>query len=264
MHDASKVLLGSTRSSAKDISTHDVDPANFPAGLGVCLNSSGGLSLDISDGRRIGISLGKSLSDTKKTSVVRTGEGVPLRVSLPKANAAVTISSYANLVSGTADTLLVGSTTFTAQAGAATPGEATFQAASSDEATATSLAAQINAHADASALVVASVDGDEVTITAIEPGDAGNEIALEYTDNDTNVGITIVGADDDVLSGGDSAPSWMNKGAKAYIHDTEGKLDDPAGDTALTDATIVSGLLVGVDEAGLNVDCVLVDMPGGL
>lgn len=54
--------------------------------------------------------------------------GVPVLASLKRATAVVTISAYANLVSGTADTLQVDGTTFTAQSGAATPGVATFQA----------------------------------------------------------------------------------------------------------------------------------------
>ena len=43
-----------------------------------------------------------------------------------QADGVVTISSYANLASGTADTLAVAGVTFTAQAGAATLGAATF------------------------------------------------------------------------------------------------------------------------------------------
>lgn len=114
----------------------------------------------------------------------------------------VTITSYANLVSGTDDTIAVAGVTFTAQTGAATLGAATFQAATSNDATATSLAAQINAHADASELVSASADGAVVTITAIEAGWDGNDIAVAYTDNDVNVGITLAGLSGGKLSGG--------------------------------------------------------------
>jgi hypothetical protein len=96
----------------------------------------------------------------------------------------------------------VAGVSFTAQAGAATLGAATFQAATSNEATATSLAAQINAHATTSALVEATVDGAVVTITAIEAGADGNDIAVAYTDNDTNVGATLAGLSGGNLSGG--------------------------------------------------------------
>lgn len=111
-----------------------------------------------------------------------------------------TITSYANLVSGTPDTIKVGDVVFTAQAGAATLGTATFQAASSNDATATSLAAQINAHEDLDGVVEAVAVGAVVTITAVQSGSQGNAIDLEYDDNDTNAGATVSGAN---LSGGD-------------------------------------------------------------
>lgn len=106
----------------------------------------------------------------------------------------VTITNFANLVSGTADKITVGATQFTAQAAAATPGAATFQAATSLSATATSLATQINAHATAGALVNARAVGAEVYLTALHGGTAGNSIALAYTNGDANVGATVSGA----------------------------------------------------------------------
>jgi len=110
------------------------------------------------------------------------------------ATGTVTITDYANLVSGTDDSITVGATAFTAQAGAATPGDATFQAATDNDTTAESLAAQINAHATAGALVKATVIDNVVTLRAIHGGTAGNSIALVYTDNDSNVGATVSGA----------------------------------------------------------------------
>lgn len=110
-----------------------------------------------------------------------------------------TITSYANLVSGTDDSVTVGATVFTAQTGTVTPGAATFQAATSNAATAQSLASQINSHATAGALVEAQAIDTEVWIRALSGGTAGNSIALAYTDNDTNVGATKSGT---TLSGG--------------------------------------------------------------
>lgn len=111
----------------------------------------------------------------------------------------ITITSFANLVSGTDDSVGVNGTTFTAQSGAATPGTGTFQAITSNAVTATSLAAQINAHATVGLVVRARAVGAIVYITAIQGGVAGNSIALAYTDNDTNIGATKSGT---VLSGG--------------------------------------------------------------
>ena len=124
------------------------------------------------------------------------------------ATGSVTITSFANLVSGTDDSITIGATVFTAQSGVATPGTATFQAASSNGATATSLAAQINAHATAGALVSAVANSAVVELTAIDGGTAGNSIALVYTDNDTNVGATVSGA---TLTGGTTVADYDEK-----------------------------------------------------
>jgi hypothetical protein len=116
-----------------------------------------------------------------------------------KATGTFTVTSYANLVSGTDDTITIDGVVFTAQAGAAVLGEATFQAATSNDATAASLAAQINGHTATAAKVVASVVGAVVTLTAVNYGSASN-YALAYTDNDANVGITKSGT---AMTGGD-------------------------------------------------------------
>lgn len=126
-----------------------------------------------------------------------------------QATGSVTITSYANLVSGTADKIQVGPYEFTAQAGAATPGTLTFQAASSNNSTATSLAAQINAHEELSELVEAEADSGVVTITAKVPGYEGNSIALVYDENDSNAGATVSGA---TLEGGDGLSLGTFKG----------------------------------------------------
>lgn len=123
-------------------------------------------------------------------------------VDLAAASGVVTISSYANLVSGTDDVVTVAGVAFTAQVGAAVLGAATFQAATSNDATAASLAAQINAHATVSASVIATVVNAIVTITAVEEGSAGNDIGLTYTDNDTNVGAVISSVTANKLDGG--------------------------------------------------------------
>jgi hypothetical protein len=114
----------------------------------------------------------------------------------------VTITSYANLVDAGNDEITIGETVFVAQAGAATLGQATFQAATSNEATATSLAAQINAHATAGELVTAEATGAVVSITYNEYGAEGNEFALAYSDEGTaTIGATVGAA---TLSGGTS------------------------------------------------------------
>lgn len=117
------------------------------------------------------------------------------------ATGTVTITSYADLLVTAADTIEVAGVVFTAQSGAATLGTATFRAATSNDATAASFAAQINAHEDTAALVLATVDGAVVTITALDAGIAPNEYTLVYDDNGAEVGATVSGSG--TLSGGD-------------------------------------------------------------
>ncbi len=120
----------------------------------------------------------------------------------------ITITSYANLFSGTDDSVGVNGTTFTAQAGSATPGTATFQAATSNDATALSLATQINAHATVGLVVRARAVNAIVYIEAIHGGVAGNSVALAYTDNDTNVGATKSGT---ALTGGTASTTYADR-----------------------------------------------------
>lgn len=81
LHDASKVLMGSHGSSDFLASPYAADPASFPAGRAVRGKNDGGLSLISTDGSLVGVSMGKSLSDHKKTSVCRSGNRVPLELS---------------------------------------------------------------------------------------------------------------------------------------------------------------------------------------
>lgn len=264
MHDATKVQMGSVGMSGYNAADFAADPASFPAGTAVRLKSDGTVSVTKADGAWIGVSRGRSLSSTKKLSVVTDGRSVPVLLERQPARGSVTISSYANLVSGADDAITVGATAFTAQAGAATPGDATFQAATSNAATATSLVAQINAHATAGALVVASIDpadSAKVIITAKSNSTSGDSIALAYTDNDTNVGASVSGA---TLTDSDDSPDYVTLGAKVYFSDVTGKADDPNSASTISDAVYASGVLTGYDEDGAEVLAVLVDMPGGL
>ncbi len=261
MHDATKVLLGTGQSSAKELETFDEDPATFLAGLACRLASTGALSLTKADGPLIGISFGKSLSNHKKTSLCRTGLRVPVLVERQPARGIVTITSYANLVATSGDTLAVGATTFTAQSGAVTPGQTTFQAATGNNETAASLAAQINAHATAGALVHATASGAVVTLTAISNSTAADTIGLVYTDTHSEIGLTVSGA---TLTDSDDTPDFLIKGSKVYFSDTTGKADDSKSNATISDAIYASGLLTGINESGVEVLCALVDFPGGL
>lgn len=78
MHNPTKVLMGSHGSSDVKITCENGDPETFKAGLVVRRSSTGELSL--SSGEIVGVSLGRSLSDTKKTSVARAGNLIPIQI----------------------------------------------------------------------------------------------------------------------------------------------------------------------------------------
>lgn len=95
-HDASKVLLGQTPSSAKEVDNLAGNPATFLAGLCVHLKSDGTLSLASADGSKLGISLGKDLSDTQRVAICRKGLSVPILLTdafTPTVGAQVQIST---------------------------------------------------------------------------------------------------------------------------------------------------------------------------
>ena len=119
------------------------------------------------------------------------------------ATGTIEITNYANLLDDVPDEITVHDVAFVAQAGAVTAGEATFQAATSNEATAASLLAQIRAHASTNPMVKTSIAGAVVTLTAREQGTDGNSIVLLYSDEDddgTSVGATVSGSG--TLAGG--------------------------------------------------------------
>jgi hypothetical protein len=71
MHSASTIYMGSTRSKVKEVDNVAGDPATFKAGLCVHQKSDGTISLAAADGSKLGISLGRSLSSTKRTAICR-------------------------------------------------------------------------------------------------------------------------------------------------------------------------------------------------
>ncbi len=76
MHDENKVLMGTTRSSYKVVDNY---PGTvLPAGTVAHLATTGSPMAAKSAGAVLGVSLGRSLSDTARTAVCRKGVKVPL------------------------------------------------------------------------------------------------------------------------------------------------------------------------------------------
>ncbi len=106
MH-SSAVYMGQTKSNVKEVDNRAGDPATFKAGLCVHLKSDGALSLVAAEGSKLGISLGRSLSDTKRTAIARKGLAVPVLLDTsftPVVGAQVQISTTTGkaVASGTA------------------------------------------------------------------------------------------------------------------------------------------------------------------
>ena len=261
MQDATKVLLGTTQSSSKQGSeVFSSDPATYLAGLAVRRTSANALSLTKSAGNWAGISLGKSLSDHKKTTVLMAGEKVPMLCEGGPARGIVTITSYANLIATANDTLKIGATTFTFKASPSTESE--VGALTNNNTTAANLVTKINAHSVAGLLFKAVAVNAVVTITAKDNSTEGADIDLVYVDSHSvDIGLTV---DDVTFTGGGIATDYIVIGANVYISDTTGKADDPNSGATVSNAIYVSGLKTGINEAGDEVACVLIDMAGGL
>lgn len=75
MHNASLVQMGSVGSNHREVSNKK---GNIAAGLLVRLKSDDTISVAAADGSVLGISLGKDLSNTDRTAIVRKGEKIPV------------------------------------------------------------------------------------------------------------------------------------------------------------------------------------------
>ena len=96
-HSATKVQMGTTRSSFKHI---DNKAGVIAAGVAVRLKSDDTISVAAADGSLLGISCGRSLSDTSRTAIVRAGTQVPIKLTAafsPTIGAQVHISDTTGL-----------------------------------------------------------------------------------------------------------------------------------------------------------------------
>lgn len=96
MHSATTLYLGTHQSNVIESQNFAADPATFLAGLCGHLKSDGTISLASADGSKVGISLGNSLSDTKRTTFVAKGLKVPILLAngfTPTVGAQVQIST---------------------------------------------------------------------------------------------------------------------------------------------------------------------------
>ncbi len=77
MHDVTKVLMGTTKSSERTVVPHK---GVYAAGLAVRRKNDGTLSVTSTDGDFYGVSLGRDLSNGGYSSICIAGLGVPLKL----------------------------------------------------------------------------------------------------------------------------------------------------------------------------------------
>ena len=120
-----------------------------------------------------------------------------------QAQGVFTVSDYTHFTQSGIDTITINGVVLTAQTTAVVAGEATFQSATSNNATASSIASQVNAHATLKNVVIATVVDNVITVKAKEGGSAGNLITAIYTNNGGTAGGAWTGIVSGKLSGGD-------------------------------------------------------------
>lgn len=117
-----------------------------------------------------------------------------------------------------ANTVVIDGVTFTAVNGAVTPGAATFDIRTGDTETATSLAAQVNAHVVTAAKLTATSSSAVVTLRAVNAGTAGN--ALTLTSSGSTVAVsaaTLTGGIAPIATQFDVSPGATNTQVAAEI-----------------------------------------------
>lgn len=261
--DPTRVLLGCPRRGPETVGNYPIDGSSLvDPGVAGCLNSDGEFVAGAAN-PLVGISRGRSQTHPKRNSVTQKGYEVPLKLTDlgVQASGLITITNVSNLLADSPDEITVGEVVFVAQSTAVTPGDATFRANGTTAATATSLAAQINAHPDLEGVVTAEADGAEVTVTAVEVGEDGNTIALAYSDEGTEtVGATVSDAN---LEGGYESFDYVVPGEAVFIDDATGFATEDGEGATESNWRYDSGVLDGVSQtAGVDsvVPCALVNM----
>lgn len=237
-HDANKVLLGCVLTSDRLVTCEPSDPASFPAGRAVRRGSDGALGLALATGGLLGVSLGVSLSDTKKTAVCRTGNRVPIELAeylvkaqltfIKKTLAPVAIEFVAGATAGSEIASLTGDET-----------NGYVISLSMDNVTTKSTATQCKTALDANASVLALIE----TVIASGQG-ATEQSAFAEDDIDSQAQAVI--------------------GAAVRVSDVTGKAV-PSGGT-LTGAYYADTIKDGISYADGSVayKVAVIDMGGGL
>lgn len=272
-HDPLRVVFGAGQGKNQFYSTHDDDPANFPAGRCVALDSNGELTSQMrktEDNFYLGVSLGESFPGSKKTKVLRSGSDVVLEVEPPRAIGGLLITDWEALLTGGGDSFQIDGVSFKAIPGEAIPGEATFQASVDNDTTSISLYTQINAHPVAKNKVIAVPYGPEAIIMGSWiGGPVGNLITLDFTDENNDGGAVLL-YENGTFEGGSNDYSMLSGalgfiGQKPFVNPYTGRIDQNYlgyFGVGPINALLKSDVLAGIKEDGTEMPAVLLDFKG--
>lgn len=229
--------MGSVGSSDRIVTNYNADPESFPAGLAVKDNAG---ALSLSTGSLVGVSLGKSLSDHKKLSVVRAGNRVPLQVTDEGVFALLEVQdiTYTAKAKGVAGNSITIAYADTAEAGSETvdvTGTDIVVGIESGVSTATQVKAAIDASPEALALIGAAITGTAGT-------------------------AQVTAAEAPLADGADSYP-YVVIGAAVKIDASSGKA---SSDGVTSGAVYCDGVKTGQKLDGTTVVVAVIDMGGGL
>lgn len=102
-HDATKVLMGATRSNIKEVTNYVASDSTFLAGQPMRLKSDGTISKAKADGALLGVSLGKDLANAGRVACCRKGVAVPILLKAaftPTVGAQVLLDDTTGLATG--------------------------------------------------------------------------------------------------------------------------------------------------------------------
>jgi hypothetical protein len=241
-HDATKVVLGSTGSSDRDVTAEPADPATFVAGLAVRRNSDGGLQI-AADGNAvlIGVSLGVSLSDTKKTAVARDGAWIPLLLINDAATVKIGNITFTAIPFGT-----LGNVITIELVDGATGGEATV---TTDVETPANIVVEIEDGVTTAQAIADAISADDGQGGAAEYVFVSIDSGEEETEQDAHSQAALTGGTD-----------FAFEGATVKIDATTGK---GSVDGTATGAAYLSGVKTGIYPDGTTAPCAFIAMPGG-
>jgi hypothetical protein len=257
-HDTTKILMGTTPSIHKEGVTstdHTAAVADFPAGTCCRLKSDSTLSKTKLDGNLIGVSMGRSMSDTTRTVVIRAGLRVPVlltdteEIIEVKSAAKIQDITYTSKLEGVLGDDITIIYTDTKEDGSA---EATV-------ANDTEITVEIEDGVTTAATIKTAIeagDADDLVSAAVDSGDE-TDVQASFAE-----AIPLEGGVDG--EEGEGVFDYVEIGGSMYVDDVTCKATESGEGTTITAGIYATEAMTGIAEDGTEVYVALVDMIGSL